>query len=63
MKNVQAFLGFANFYCQFIPKFLKKVKPLNELIKDTQYTTRKGTKKSSIKFSNRTTCVNKPSRI
>ena len=45
VKDVQAFLGFANFYCQFIPKFSKKVKPLNKLTKGTQYTTRKGTKK------------------
>ena len=45
VKDVQAFLGFANFYRQFIPDFLKKVKPLNELTKGTQYTTKKGTKK------------------
>ena len=30
VKDVQAFLGFANFYQRFIPNFLKKVKPLNE---------------------------------
>ena len=40
MKDVQAFLGFVHFYCCFIPKFSKKVKPLNELTKDTQYTTK-----------------------
>ena len=45
MKDVQAFLGFANFYCQFIPGFLKKVKLLNKLTKGTQYTTRSGNKK------------------
>ena len=45
MKEVQAFLGFANFYRQFISDFAKKVKPLNKLTKGTQYTTRKGTKK------------------
>ena len=45
VKDVQTFLGFANFYHRFIPNFLKKVKPLNELTKGTQYTTKKGTKK------------------
>ena len=45
MKDVQAFLGFANFYRRFIPNFSKKVKPINELTKGTQYTTRKGNKK------------------
>ena len=42
---MQAFLGFANFYCRFIPKFAKKVKPLNELTKGTQYTTKSDNKK------------------
>ena len=45
VKDVQVFLGFANFYCQFIPGFSKKVKSLNKLTKGTQYTTKKGTKK------------------
>ena len=45
MKDVQAFLGFANFYCQFIPSFSAKVKPLNKLTKGTQYTTKSGKKK------------------
>ena len=45
VKNVQGFLGFANFYRQFIPGFSKKVKPLNKLTKGTQYTTRSGNKK------------------
>ena len=45
VKDVQAFLGFANFYRRFIPDFSKKVKPLNELTKSTQYTTRSGNKK------------------
>ena len=45
MKDVQVFLGFANFYRQFIPGFSKKVKPLNKLTKGTQYTTRSGSKK------------------
>ena len=43
--DVQAFLGFANFYCCFILGFSKKVKPLNELTKGTQYTTKLGDKK------------------
>ena len=45
MKEVQAFLGFANFYQQFISNFARKVKPLNKLTKGTQYTTRKSNKK------------------
>ena len=45
VKDVQAFLGFANFYRRFIPDFSKKVKPLNELTKSTQNITKKGTKK------------------
>ena len=45
MKYVQVFLGFANFYCQFILEFSKKIKPLNNLTKGTQYTIKKGTKK------------------
>ena len=45
VKEVQAFLGFANFYRQFISNFAKKVKPLYELTKGTQYTTKKSTKK------------------
>ena len=49
VKDVQAFFGFANFYCQFISKFSKKVKPLNKLTKETQYTTRKSIKKIRYK--------------
>ena len=45
VKEVQAFLGFANFYRRFILNFSKKVKPLNKLTKGTQYITRKGNKK------------------
>ena len=45
VKDVQAFLGFANFYRRFIPGFSAKVKPLNELTKGTQYTTKSGNKK------------------
>ena len=63
VKDVQAFLGFANFYRQFIPDFSKKVKPLNELTKGTQYTTKKVSRKSGIRLSNGATYANKPSRI
>ena len=45
VKDVQAFLSFANFYRRFIPDFSRKVKLLNELTKGTQYTTRSGNKK------------------
>ena len=45
VKEMQAFLGFANFYCRFISDFARKVKPLNKLTKGTQYTTKKSTKK------------------
>ena len=33
VKQVQAFLGFANFYQGFIKDFLKVAKPLTNLIK------------------------------
>ena len=33
-KQVQAFLGFANYYCWFIKNYSAKVKPLMELTKD-----------------------------
>ena len=45
VKDVQAFLRCANFYRRFIPSFSAKVKPLNELTKGTQYTTKSGKKK------------------
>ena len=48
-KDVQAFLSFANFYCCFISGFSKKIKPLNELTKSTQYTTRSENK--TIKYA------------
>ena len=57
VKDVQAFLGFANFYCRFIPNFSKKIKPLNELTKGTQYTTRTGNKRIKYEtFDWTTTC-------
>jgi len=33
VKQVQAFLGFANFYCRFIENFTKMSKPLSDLTK------------------------------
>ena len=63
VKNVQAFLGFANFHCCFIPGFSKKVKPLNKLTKGTQYTTKKVTKKSNMMLLYGAKDVSKPSRI
>ena len=35
IKDVQAFIGFANFYRRFIYKFSLIVRPLIELIRDT----------------------------
>ena len=38
LKHVQSFLGFANFYCHFIPKFSNIARPLNQLAKkDTPF--------------------------
>ena len=36
LKEVQAFLGFANFYQRFIPNYLKVVTPLTTLTKKEQ---------------------------
>ena len=36
-KEVQAFLGFANYYRRFIAKYSAKVKPLTELTKDVPF--------------------------
>ena len=33
VKQLQAFLGFGNFYCQFIRRFSKIAMPLNGLLK------------------------------
>ena len=45
VKDVQVFLGFASFYYQFISNFARKIKPLNKFTKETQYTTKKSSKK------------------
>ena len=39
-KQVQAFLGFANYYCQFIKNYSAKVKPLTELTKDILFSSK-----------------------
>ena len=36
VKQLQAFLGFCNFYCCFIPNFTELAKPLNNLTKKEQ---------------------------
>ena len=45
VKEIQAFLGFANFYRRLIANFSTKVKPLVGLTKGKQYTTKSGKKK------------------
>ena len=38
IKELQAFLGFANFYCRFIDGFSKRAKPMTALLcKDTPW--------------------------
>lgn len=46
VKEVQSFLGFANFYRRFIADFSKKVKCLTELTKGEQYLTLSGKRKT-----------------
>ena len=36
-KEVQEFLGFCNYYCQFIEGFAKIAKPLTELMGNNQW--------------------------
>ena len=45
VKEVQAFLGFANFYRQFIPDFSKLSQPLVGATKGTHFVTKSGKKK------------------
>ena len=45
IKEIQAFLGFANFYCQFIPNFSKLSQSLVSAIKRSHYITKSGNKK------------------
>ena len=37
-KEVQAFLGFANYYCRFIVNYSAKARPLIDLTKDVPFT-------------------------
>lgn len=46
VKDLQSFLGFANFYRRFIADFSKEVKCLTELTKGEQYVTSGGKKKT-----------------
>ncbi|KAF4301954.1 hypothetical protein GTA08_BOTSDO10282 [Botryosphaeria dothidea] len=45
VKGVQAFLGFANFYRRFIKNFSHIARPLTEMTKGEQFTTRNGKRK------------------
>lgn len=45
VKDVQAFLGFANFYRRFIHNFSQVARPLAEMTKGEHFTTRNGRKK------------------
>ena len=49
IKEVQAFLGFANFYCQFISNFSRISQLLVDATKETYYTTKSSNKK--VKYS------------
>ena len=49
MKDVQAFLGFAEFYQQFIAVFLKKTALLTEMTKETHMTIKSS--KNKIKYN------------
>lgn len=49
VKDVQSFLGFANFYRRFIAEFSKKVKCLTELTRGEQYLTPNGRRKTKYR--------------
>ena len=36
IKNIQKFLGLANYYCQFIKDFASIARPLHDLVKKEQ---------------------------
>ena len=46
VKDVQAFLGFANFYRRFISRFSQRTRSLTELTKGEQITTKSGKKRT-----------------
>lgn len=48
VKDVQAFLGFSNFYRQFIEQFSQQTRPLTEITKGKQYNTKSG--KKQVKY-------------
>ena len=49
VKDMQAFLKFAEFYQQFIARFSRMTKPLTKMIKSNHMTTRSG--KSKVKYN------------
>ena len=49
VKKMQAFLGFANFYRQFIPDFFKLSQLLVNATKKSHYVTKSG-KKKKVKY-------------
>lgn len=49
VKEVQSFLGFANFYRRFIEGFFKKVRYFTELTKKKQYVFKSGKKRVKYK--------------
>ena len=48
IKDVQAFLGFLNFYKQFVEQFSQRTRLLTELTKRKQYSTKFG--KKQVKY-------------
>ena len=50
-KEVQAFLGFANYYRRFIQDYARRVKPLTELTKGEGESTKSTKSAKSIPFS------------
>ena len=54
VKEVQYFLGFANFYRRFIKEYSKRVKCLTELTKSEQYVTKSGKRRTRYRDFHRT---------